>query len=70
MEVIALKCSKSPTCAFKIQLMYNVGICHPVLGDNLEGWDGGGGEEDSRGRGRMCTYGWLMLYGRNQLSSN
>ena len=50
-----------------------------LLCDNLEGWDGvgGGREESPRGRGYMCTSGWLMLmYGRSQnnivkqLSSN
>lgn len=41
-----------------------------VLGDGLEGWDGGVAEREaregsSRGRARMYTYSWFMLYGRN-----
>ena len=48
-----------------------------MLCDNLEGWNGVGVEEGSRGWGHMYTSGrFMLLYGRNQhnivkqLSSN
>ena len=39
-----------------------------MLCDNLEGWDGEGGEREAHKEGDTCiTHGWLVLiYGRNQ----
>ena len=51
-----------------LDLLCDAGSSDPVLGDNLEGWDGVRGGWGSKGRGHMgYTYGWFMLMnGRNQ----